>query len=126
MKKLFLTSIAALFLATEAAQAVEWQCGPHYVSTMIIHGGGNYKLVGEMVQRTKRSLQGDDRFGVVAYPFYNRTREKANDLPFDEEISLPSRGFRWSLAPHPEFRGQRILTYRSKPCFQYPIETQQQ
>ena len=38
MKKLLLAGIAALFLATGAAQAVEWQCGPHYVSTTVLHG----------------------------------------------------------------------------------------
>src|SRR6266511_5707484 len=129
MRILFLTSIAALFLATGTAHAVEWQCGPHYVSTTILHGGGNYKFVGEVAQQTKRSIAGDDRFGVLAYPFYNRTREGVikNNLPSggDDEISVPSKGFRWCYAPHPEFRGQRVLTYRGKPCFQYPIEAEE-
>jgi hypothetical protein len=65
---------------------------------------------------------------VIAYPFYNRTREDVikNKLEgSDDELGLPSKGFRWSLAPHPEFRGQRVLTYRGKPCFLYPIEATQ-
>jgi hypothetical protein len=128
--KLLLTSIAALsVLCASAAHAVEWQCGPHYVTTTVLHGGGNYKFVGEVVQQTKRSVAGDDRFGVLAYPFYNRTREDVikNNLPSggDDEIGLPGKGFRWGYAPHPEFRGQRVLTYRGKPCFPYPIEAQQ-
>jgi hypothetical protein len=32
------------------------------------------------------------------------------------------KGFSWGYAPHPKFRGQRLLTYQGKPCFQYPIE----
>jgi len=73
------------------------------------------------------------RFGPpysnIAYPVYNRTRDDAinNKLPSggDEELGLPSKGFRWGYAPHPKFRGQRLLTYRGKPCFQYPIEATQ-
>jgi hypothetical protein len=106
MKKLFLAGVAALFLATGTAQAVEWQCGPHYVSTMVLH--------------TERL---GPPYSIIAYPVYNRTREDVikNKLPSggDEELGLPSKGFRWGYAPHPEFRGQRLLTYRGKPCFQY-------
>jgi hypothetical protein len=45
MKKLFLAGIAVLFLATGTAQAVEWQCGPHYVSTFVLHGAKDYSIV---------------------------------------------------------------------------------
>jgi hypothetical protein len=107
MKKLFLAGIAVLFLATGPAHAVEWQCGPHYVSTFVLH-------------------KEKPPYSIIAYPFYNRTREDVikNKLPSggDEELGLPSKGFRWGYAPHPEFRGQRVLTYRGKPCFQYPID----
>jgi len=102
----FLTGVAVLLLATGTAQAVEWQCGPHYVSTMVLH--------------TERL---GPPYSIIAYPVYNRTREDVikNKLPSggDEELGLPSKGFRWGYAPHPEFRGQRLLTYRGKPCFQY-------
>jgi len=80
-----------------------------------------------------------ERYGIVIYPAYNRTREDAQkELPAvgDEELSilgpasnhknpLTVKGFRWGYAPHPQFRGQRILTYRGKPCFQYPLEAPQ-
>jgi hypothetical protein len=59
-------------------------------------------------------------YSIIAYPVYNRTREDVikNKLPSggDEELGLPSKGFRWGYAPHPEFRGQRLLTYRGKPA----------
>jgi hypothetical protein len=68
-------------------------------------------------------------FHILFYPFYNRTREDVikNKLPSggDDELGLPNKGFRWGLLPHPEFKGQCGLLYRGKPCFQYPIETQQ-
>jgi len=103
--------IAALFLATGTAHAVEWQCGPHYVSTSALHDETGVP-------------------GILTYPFYNRTREDVinNNLPSggDDELVLSlkhsrrdRKGFRWGYAPHPEFRGQRALTYRGKPCFQY-------
>jgi hypothetical protein len=114
MKKLLLSGIAALLMTTSAASAVEWQCGPHYVNSMVMH------------------TENPERYGIVVYPFYNRTREEADKLPSggDEELSIlgpesdhkkpPTvKGFRWGYAPHPEFRGQRLLTYRGKPCFQY-------
>jgi len=88
--------VAALFLATGTAHAVEWQCGPHYVSTMVMH---TEKL---------------ERYGIVIYPFYNRTREEADKLSSggDEELSIlgpesnhknpPTvKGFRWGYAPIP-------------------------
>jgi hypothetical protein len=110
MRKLALTALAfALFLATGTAHAVDWQCGPHYVNTFVLHGE-------------------KDRYSIVAYPFYNRTREDVikNNLPSggDDEFVLPYKKFRWGSAPHPDFRGQRLLTYRGKPCLQYPIEAQ--
>jgi hypothetical protein len=102
MKKTLITSIAVLFLATGTAHAAEWQCGPHYVSNIVI-------LTGKW---------GD--YGIVVYPFYNRTREEAKKLSSDgdEELSIlgpkskhknpPTvKGFRWGYAPHPELRGQR-------------------
>ena len=122
MKKALLTSIAALFLATGAAHAVEWQCGPHYVNSMVMPTG----IL--------------EKYGIIVYPFYNRTREEAEKLKLpsggDEELSIlgpesnhkhpPTvKGFSWGYAPHPQFRGQRVLTYRGKPCFQYPIEATQ-
>ena len=88
MKKMLLASVAVLFLATGTAHAVDWQCGPHYVNTFVLHG--------------------EKRNSIIAYPYYNRTREDVI-----------------KNAPHPEFRGQRLLTYRGKPCLQYPIEAQQ-
>jgi hypothetical protein len=105
MKKLLLAGVAALPLATGAAHTADWQCGPHYVNTFVLH--------------TERpGLQ-----PIIAYPFYNRTLAEVikNNLPSggDDEIGLPSKGFRWGYAPHPEFRGQRVLTYRGNPCFQY-------
>jgi hypothetical protein len=110
MKRLLLSGIAVLLVATGTAQAVEWQCGPHYVSTFVLH--------------TERLP-----YPIIAYPFYNRTREDVikNKLPSggDDELGLPAKGFRWGYAPHPEFRGQRVLTYRGKPCLQYPIEATQ-
>jgi hypothetical protein len=109
------TTIAiALLLALRSAAAVEWQCGPHYVETIVLHGGGRYKIENE-------------RFGIVAYPLYNRTRDEKNkgNLGSDDEISLPRMGFQWKRVTHPEFRGQRSLYYRGKRCIQYPIEAQQ-
>ena len=98
-EKTLLAGVAALFLATGTAHAVEWQCGPHYVSTMVLH---------------EENL----RYAIIAYPFYNRTREDIikNKLPSggDDELVLPHKNFRWGYAPHPEFRGQRLLTYRGK------------
>jgi hypothetical protein len=104
MKKLLLAGVAALLLATGAAHTADWRCGPHYVNTFVLH--------------TERpGLQ-----PIIAYPFYNRTLAEVikNTLPSggDDELGLPSKGFRWGYAPHPEFRGQRVLTYRGKPCFQ--------
>jgi hypothetical protein len=111
MKKLLFTvSVAAFLVATGTAHAVEWQCGPHYVSTFVLH-------------------KEKPPYSIIAYPFYNRTREDVikNKLPSggDDEFVLPYKNFRWGYAPHPEFRGQRLLTYRGKPCLQYPIEAQQ-
>src|SRR5262245_19031600 len=110
VKKLLLTSVVALFLATGAAQAVEWQCGPHYVSTMVLHGENWDRIRG-------------CKYPIIAYPSYNRTREEAfKNNPSgggDDEIGLPSHGFRWGHVPHPEFRGQCGLIYRGKPCFEY-------
>ena len=67
-----------------------------------------------------------DRYSIVAYPFYNRTREDVikNNLPSggDDEFVLPYKKLRWGYAPHREFRGQRVLAYRGKPCFQYPMD----
>ena len=106
-----LAGIAALFLATGAAHAVEWQCGPHYVSTIVLHGENWDRIRG-------------CKYPIIAYPSYNQTREEAfKNNPSgggDDEIGLPSHGFRWSHAR----RGGCVLTYRGKPCFQYPIEAQ--
>jgi hypothetical protein len=114
MKQLLLTTIAALFLATGTAHAVEWQCGPHYVSTFALHT--------ERVDDTYKH--------IIASPVYNRTREDVmkNNLGGDDEFGLPYKGksykgFRWSLEP--KDRRHRLLTYRGKPCFPYPIEAQQ-
>jgi hypothetical protein len=109
-----LTVIAALvFMALRPAQAVEWQCGPHYVSTFVLHG-----WPGEEKARQCRD------YHILAYPIRNRTREEVekNDLPYDDdaEFGLPHKGFRWGREPHhPTFC---ILTFRGKPCFQYPIK----
>jgi hypothetical protein len=108
--RLLLTGITALFLATGTAHAVEWQCGPHYVLTIVLHG-----WPGEEKARQCRD------YHILAYPAYNQTREQAGEKS-DDEIGLPAKGFRWGLLPHPEFKGQCGLLYRSKPCFQYPIE----
>src|SRR5262245_62003821 len=112
MRKLLLSGIAALLLATGTAQAVEWQCGPHYVSTTGLHG-----WPGEEKARQCRD------YHILAYPGYNQTREQAGEKT-DDEIGLPAKGFRWGLLPHPEFKGQCGLLYRGKPCFQYPIGAQ--
>jgi len=112
MKKLLLTSIAALCLATGTAHAVEWQCGPHYVSTMVLHG-----WPGEEKARQCRD------YHILAYPAYNQIRKQAGGKS-DDEIGLPAKGFRWGLLPHPEFKGQCGLLYRGKPCSQYPIEAE--
>lgn len=104
----------AITLAT-AAHAVEWQCGPHFVSTFVLHGENDDKIRG-------------CKFHIVAYPSYNQTREQAlKNKPSgggDDEIGLPHKGFRWGLLPNPKFRGQCGLIYRGKPCLQYPTETQ--
>jgi hypothetical protein len=55
MKKLLLTGVAVLLLSTGTAHTTDWQCGPHYVNTFVLH---------------------TDRPGlqpIIAYPFYNRT-----------------------------------------------------
>src|SRR5258708_19545653 len=100
MKKALLAGIAALFLATGTAQAVEWQCGPHYVSTMVLH--------------TERL---GPPYSIIAYPVYNRTREDVikNKQPSggDEELGLPSIAFLFAYAPHPEFIRQPLFTYLS-------------
>jgi hypothetical protein len=63
--------ISALFLATGAAHAVEWQCGPHYVNSIIMH------------------TEKPERYGVVIYPSYNRTRAQADTSGGgDEEFSI--------------------------------------
>jgi hypothetical protein len=104
-----------LLPATGVALAVDWQCGPHYVSTTVLHGWRGE----EKARITCRE------FGrhTLVYPAYKQTREQA-DGKFDDdaEFSMPSRGFRWGLLPHPEFKGQCGLFYRGKPCSQYPIE----
>src|SRR5262249_33713089 len=114
MTKATLAIFAVALLATPAS-AVEWQCGPHYVSTMVLHGKNDDKIRG-------------CKFPIIAYPFYNRTREDVikNNLPSggDDEIGLPSHGFRWGHLPHPESQGQCGLIYRGKPCLKYPVETQ--
>ena len=46
-----------LLLATRTAHAVEWQCGPHYVSTSALHT--------ERVEDTYKH--------IIAYPVYNRS-----------------------------------------------------
>jgi hypothetical protein len=99
--------LAVLLLSAGTAHAVDWQCGPHYVNTFVLHG--------------------EKHNSIIAYPYYNRTREDVikNDLPSDDEFGLPYKKFRWGYAPHPEFRGQRLLAYRGKPCLQYPIEATQ-
>jgi len=118
MKKLFLAVATALLLATSAAHAVEWQCGPHYVSTSVLHG-----WPGEEKARQCRD------YHILAYPSYNRTRKealKANPHGgSDDEIGLPTKGFRWGLLPHPEFKGQCGLLYRGKPCVEYKAESEQ-
>jgi hypothetical protein len=72
-----------LFLATGTAHAVEWQCGPHYVSTFVLHG--------------------EKHKSIIAYPFYNRTREDVikNKLPSggDDELVLPHKFLLGSCAP---------------------------
>jgi hypothetical protein len=104
-----------MLLATGEAHAAEWQCGRHYVLTSGLHG-----WPGEEKARHCRD------FRILAYPSYNRMREEALKAnPYgggDEEIGLPSKGFRWGLLPHPEFKGQCGLLYRGKPCSQYPID----
>src|SRR5262249_7137042 len=98
MKKLLLTGIAALLLATGMAYAAEWQCGPHYVSTFGLHG-----WPGEEKARQCRD------YHILAYPAYTQTREQAGEKS-DDEIGLPAKGFRWGLLPHPEFKGTMRLT----------------
>jgi hypothetical protein len=115
MRQILLSGIAALFLTTGTAHAFEFQCGPHYVSTMGMHG-----WPGEEKARRCRDFEPH----IIIYPAYNQTREQA-DGKSDDEISLPAKGFRWGVLPHPEFKGQCGLLYRGKQCFQYPIETQQ-
>jgi hypothetical protein len=103
MKKLLLAGVAALLLAIGAAHTADWQCGPHYVNTFVLH-----------TQRP--GLQ-----PIIAYPFYNRTLAEVikNNLPSggDDEIGL-SKAFVGAMRPI-QNRGQRVLTYRGKPCFQY-------
>jgi hypothetical protein len=114
MKKLLLTSIAALFLATGTAHAFEFQCGPHYVSTMGMHG-----WPGEEKARQCRDFEPH----IILYLARNKTREQAGEkFDDDSEVSLPWKGFRWGRLPHPEFKGQCGLLYRGKQCSQYPIE----
>ena len=39
MKTFLVAGVAALLMTTVgSARAVEWQCGPHYVSTFVLHG----------------------------------------------------------------------------------------
>jgi hypothetical protein len=73
---LILAGVAALFLATGAAHAAEWQCGPHYVSTFGLHG-----WPGEEKARQCRD------FHILAYPAYNQTREQAGEK-FDDETRI--------------------------------------
>jgi hypothetical protein len=111
--RLFLTSIAALLLVTGPALALDWQCGPHYVTTTVLLG-----WPGE-----ERARQCRD-YHILFYPYYNQTREQ-HDAGYSDELGLPAKGFRWGLLPRPEFKGQCGLLYRGKPCIRYPIETQQ-
>jgi hypothetical protein len=76
------TGVAALFLETGAAHAAEWQCGPHYVSTLGLHG-----WPGEEKARQCRD------YHILAYPAYDKKREQAGEK-FDDEIGLPAKGFR--------------------------------
>jgi hypothetical protein len=53
------------------------------------------------------SSWGEVGYSIIAYPFYNRTREDVikNKLPSggDDELGLPDKGFRWGYAPHHVF-----------------------
>src|SRR5262249_53488743 len=110
MKKLFLTSIAMLLLTTGTAHAVEWQCGPHYVSTLVLHG-----WPGE-----ERARQCRD-YHILAYPAYNKTREQAGEKS-DDEIGLHKKGFGWVFFPKQKSKENCVLFYGGNPSFHYQKE----
>jgi len=93
MKKLLLTSIAALFLATGTAHAYEWQCGPHYIHDT--------------------NAGGEQIIGIITY---NRTRENYNEnnpKTNDIVVSTTHPGAR----PSPGIRMKNgKLYYRGKAC----------
>jgi hypothetical protein len=93
--------VAMLLPATGTALAVDWQCGPHYVSTTVLHGWPGE----EKARITCRELGRH----ILVYPAYNQTREQA-DGKFDDdaEFSMPSRDFAGDLCPIQNSRTMRL------------------